>query len=104
FSRDWSSDVCSSDLNDGQKGVGLVMLILIGIIPAKFALDNTKDPELLNSNLVTIESIISKLDTTLLSHKERLEFSEAKYEIQSLRSQIDHPLEGHHLPENERDR
>lgn len=78
------------------------MLILIGIIPAKFALDNTKDPELLNSNLVTIESIISKLDTTLLSHKERLEFSEAKYEIQSLRSQIDHPLEGHHLPENER--
>lgn len=88
--------------NDGQKGVGLVMLILIGIIPAKFALDNTKDPELLNSNLVTIESIISKLDTTLLSHKERLEFNETKYEIQSLRSQIDHPLEGHHLPENER--
>jgi PiT family inorganic phosphate transporter len=26
--------------NDGQKGIGLMMLILIGIIPAKFALDD----------------------------------------------------------------
>src|SRR5687768_10226582 len=30
--------------NDGQKGVGLVMLILIGLVPTRFALDSTKDP------------------------------------------------------------
>lgn len=29
--------------NDGQKGVGLVMLVLIGILPARFALDPTVD-------------------------------------------------------------
>src|SRR3546814_14912798 len=63
---DWSSDVCSSDLkkhppfwnrlvlvisamavsfvhgsNDGQKGIGLIMLVLIGIVPAQFVLDLT---------------------------------------------------------------
>ncbi len=31
--------------NDGQKGVGLVMLILIGILPANFALDLAAGPE-----------------------------------------------------------
>lgn len=88
--------------NDGQKGVGLVMLILIGIVPAHFALDNSKDPEKLNANLTTIERIIGKLDTTYLSSADREVFAETKYEISSLRKQIDHPLEGHHLPEGER--
>ncbi len=88
--------------NDGQKGVGLVMLILIGIVPARFALDNSKDPEKLNGNLTAIERIISRLDTTHLSGADRATFNETRYEITSLRSQIDHPLEGHHLPESER--
>lgn len=88
--------------NDGQKGVGLVMLILIGIVPARFALDASKDPEKLNANLSSIERIISKLDTTNLSSADREIFTESKYEIASLRKQIDHPLEGHHLPEGER--
>ncbi|MDF0604258.1 inorganic phosphate transporter [Neisseriaceae bacterium TC5R-5] len=30
--------------NDGQKGVGLVMLVLIGIVPAKFVLDLSSTP------------------------------------------------------------
>lgn len=88
--------------NDGQKGVGLVMLILIGIVPARFALDNSKDPQHLNANLTSIERIISQLDTNHLSIDDRVIFNEARHEIASLRSQIDHPLEGHHLPEGER--
>jgi PiT family inorganic phosphate transporter len=49
--------VCSSDLvltctgvsfahgsNDGQKGMGLIMLILIGIVPTAYALNRTMDP------------------------------------------------------------
>lgn len=88
--------------NDGQKGVGLVMLILIGIVPARFALDNSKDPELLNANLTRIENTINRLDTTLLSAADRAAFTEAKFEISSLRQQVDHPLEGHLLPEGER--
>ncbi|WP_459615215.1 inorganic phosphate transporter [Bordetella sp. 2513F-2] len=30
--------------NDGQKGIGLIMLVLIGIVPAKFVLDATATP------------------------------------------------------------
>ncbi len=31
--------------NDGQKGVGLIMLILIGLVPAQFALDRGQSPK-----------------------------------------------------------
>lgn len=30
--------------NDGQKGIGLIMLVLIGIVPAKFVLDQNSTP------------------------------------------------------------
>ena len=58
--------------NDGQKGVGLIMIILIGIVPFKFAIDNSKSPEKLHENIAMISSIISKADTTKLSIEERL--------------------------------
>ncbi|SJZ32744.1 inorganic phosphate transporter, PiT family [Enhydrobacter aerosaccus] len=35
--------------NDGQKGMGLIMLILIGIVPATYALDLTTSPERLQT-------------------------------------------------------
>src|SRR5262249_17419573 len=31
--------------NDGQKGIGLIMLILIGLVPAEFALNMSQSPE-----------------------------------------------------------
>ncbi len=37
--------------NDGQKGVGLVMIILIGLLPAYFALDPNRNPMSLEGNL-----------------------------------------------------
>jgi phosphate/sulfate permease len=53
--------------NDGQKGVGLIMLILIGIVPMHFALDHTKDPAGINKSLVRVEQVINKVDTAALS-------------------------------------
>jgi len=53
--------------NDGQKGVGLVMLILIGIVPAQFALDRTKSPEKMLVNLNQIESTYNKINATEIS-------------------------------------
>ncbi len=53
--------------NDGQKGIGLVMLILIGILPTFFALDNTIDIAQLKPDLAKIEAITSRVDTTRLS-------------------------------------
>jgi len=50
--------------NDGQKGVGLVMIILIALIPAKFALDPHKSPAMLSDRAIQMELVISKFDTT----------------------------------------
>ena len=57
--------------NDGQKGVGLVMLILIGVVPAYFSLNDQIDPRVVKGNLVTIEQTVSKIDTTLLGIEDK---------------------------------
>ena len=41
--------------NDGQKGIGLMMLILIGIVPAKFALDDRIPKENLTVTVRAVE-------------------------------------------------
>lgn len=56
--------------NDGQKGVGLVMMILIAILPGYFSLDNSINLQSINANVKTIETMMSKADTTILSGKE----------------------------------
>ncbi len=53
--------------NDGQKGVGLVMLILIAIVPTYFALDSTKNAFELQTSLVKVEQVLVKVDSTVLS-------------------------------------
>jgi phosphate/sulfate permease len=63
--------------NDGQKGVGLVMLILIGIVPAYFALDNSFTPTKLPEALVRIERVISTIDASVLSAPDRANLAEA---------------------------
>jgi PiT family inorganic phosphate transporter len=48
--------------NDGQKGVGLIMLVLIGIVPAKFALDSTKNPLEMHGHVVELQSTFKGLN------------------------------------------
>lgn len=57
--------------NDGQKGVGLVMLILIAIIPVQFALNSELDVKNLRPVAQTCVSIVNQLDESLLSEKEK---------------------------------
>jgi phosphate/sulfate permease len=57
--------------NDGQKGVGLVMLILIAIIPVQFALNTELDVKNLRPVAQTCVSIVNQLDETLLTEKEK---------------------------------
>jgi phosphate/sulfate permease len=61
--------------NDGQKGVGLVMLILIGIVPAYFALNDNISPSSLTSSATKIEQVITTLDSTTLSAPDRKMFN-----------------------------
>ncbi|MFZ9503533.1 MAG: inorganic phosphate transporter [Cyclobacteriaceae bacterium] len=57
--------------NDGQKGVGLVMLILIAIVPTYFALNSDVDLSKLQDPLYKIEQSLSRIDSTSLSEKDR---------------------------------
>ena len=53
--------------NDGQKGVGLIMLILIGIVPSFFALDQSKNPLDLRTSLVKVEQVMNRVNRAELS-------------------------------------
>ena len=53
--------------NDGQKGVGLIMLILIGIVPFRFALDESKNPLDLRESLGKVEYVMSRVNRDELS-------------------------------------
>jgi PiT family inorganic phosphate transporter len=56
--------------NDGQKGVGLVMMILIAIMPAYFSLDKEINLQSVNANITVINKIISSVDTTQFGGEE----------------------------------
>ena len=64
--------------NDGQKGVGLIMLVLIGIVPAYFALDVNFDPAKLPSSLQKIEQLVATIDSSTLSKSDRIRLMETK--------------------------
>lgn len=53
--------------NDGQKGVGLVMLILISIVPLHFAIDARLDKKELQTHASSMHQVVSSLDTSRLS-------------------------------------
>ncbi|CAA9242526.1 MAG: Low-affinity inorganic phosphate transporter [uncultured Adhaeribacter sp.] len=71
--------------NDGQKGVGLVMLILIGIVPTFFALDNSRNPLNIQTSLAQIEQTVSRIDTSVLSKQDAGELTKLNEETKNLR-------------------
>jgi phosphate/sulfate permease len=64
--------------NDGQKGVGLVMIILISIMPAYFSLNKEINLQSVNANVVVIEKIISATDTTDFGKEEFKNYNSIK--------------------------
>ncbi len=64
--------------NDGQKGVGLVMMILIAIMPAYYSLDKEINLQSINANIAVIEKIISTTDTTQFGKEEFKNFYSIK--------------------------
>ena len=64
--------------NDGQKGVGLVMLILIAIVPTYFALNSEVDLTKLREPLYKVEAALNRIDSASLSDKDAATLSKAK--------------------------
>ena len=54
--------------NDGQKGLGLIMMLLIAIAPNYFTLNPNLSLSELNSKLITIDQIVTGLDKQQLNH------------------------------------
>jgi phosphate/sulfate permease len=64
--------------NDGQKGVGLIMLILIGIVPSYFALSDSIAPDSLNGSFAKIETVLNAIDPSPLSDPDHAKFDSTK--------------------------
>jgi len=71
--------------NDGQKGVGLIMIILIGLIPAKFAIDSSKTPLHLYAKVSALSKTFSKLDSSNLSVETKLSCQIIKQKLDDIK-------------------
>jgi PiT family inorganic phosphate transporter len=74
--------------NDGQKGVGLIMLILIAFAPAFFALDRSQPAQKLYMDAKRVEWTLKKLDTLSLSEKTKTSYRIVTSNISFITSQL----------------
>lgn len=72
--------------NDGQKGVGMLMIILIAIVPAHFAVNHKNDPGKLFMQLNSIETVINKMDTMPLNTIEKASLTVIHSRIDTVQS------------------
>jgi PiT family inorganic phosphate transporter len=86
--------------NDGQKGVGLIMLILISIVPVTFALDNRLDPAALSQNVNQIEQAIRRVDVARLPPKSRSNLRLVAAQVDSVQEIL--AASGGAIPQRER--
>jgi phosphate/sulfate permease len=70
--------------NDGQKGVGLIMLILIGFAPTFFTVDRNQNPQNILADTKKVEWTLNKIDPATLSDDGMANLSIVKNNIDSL--------------------
>jgi PiT family inorganic phosphate transporter len=61
--------------NDGQKGVGLLMLILIAFLPAKFAIDHSISNDKMNASLTATSVVMQRTIAANPSNKDAIALS-----------------------------
>jgi PiT family inorganic phosphate transporter len=88
--------------NDGQKGVGLIMLILIGIVPSYFALNENYTTSSMPDALSRIERVIDSMDSTVLSHTDRVRFGESRAINERLQKRFSTLVNINDIPKEER--
>lgn len=88
--------------NDGQKGVGLMMLILIGIVPAYFALNVNYSPSQMPDALARIERVIDSMDSTVLAQPDRVKYGETRMINARLQQRFSTLADINNIPSEER--
>jgi inorganic phosphate transporter, PiT family len=71
--------------NDGQKGVGLVMLILISLVPASFAVNPKVDIDHLRADIIYIEAALQESIVTLDQSMLQRDFQTAQKNVLALK-------------------
>lgn len=74
--------------NDGQKGVGLIMLIMIAVVPSYFAIDQSKNLAAYKANIVDIQTVYSRVDVSQLSKADSFEYAKVNSLVSHLNSKI----------------
>ena len=74
--------------NDGQKGIGLMMLILIGVLPSFFAITSAKKLTEIKPQLQKIEQIVNRIDTVGLGISELKHIDEIQSNIRFLKPYV----------------
>jgi PiT family inorganic phosphate transporter len=74
--------------NDGQKGVGLVMIILISLVPMHFALNHQKNPVEMFNHVNKLETSILSLDTVKMGPVDKSSFYVVKGNIDSIQRML----------------
>ncbi|RPH32556.1 MAG: inorganic phosphate transporter [Bacteroidales bacterium] len=92
--RGWLVLTCTSvsyfhGSNDGQKGVGLIMIILISLAPAFFALDNSKSISNMYGNVQAVTIYTDKVNVNSLKPEEQASFLKIKQDIKDINSVIE---------------
>jgi len=88
--------------NDGQKGVGLIMLILIGIVPTYFAIDHSLNPLDMRESLQKVELVINKVNPDELNAENRQNLVAVKQQTATLDSIFAGKTNVAQLPQAER--
>ncbi len=74
--------------NDGQKGVGLIMLIMIAVVPSYFAIDHSKDLSDYRKTIAQVQASYSRVDVTSLSKADSFEFAKINSLINDLNGKM----------------
>jgi phosphate/sulfate permease len=88
--------------NDGQKGVGLIMLILIGIVPVYFALNPNENPSSLRDPLYKIERTINTVDPSPLSASDKAKLDSSKMMITRIGATVGSATSVNSIPKQDR--
>lgn len=88
--------------NDGQKGVGLVMLILIAIVPGYFAIDGTLDIADYKRNINDIQAMVERIDNTRLNKADSFEYAKFGSLVRNLEGRLSYAKEFEYLTDKEK--
>lgn len=74
--------------NDGQKGVGLMMLIMIAIVPGYFAIDHNKDLNDYRKSIIEVQEVYGHINAAQLNKSDSFEYAKAGSLIADLSNKL----------------